>query len=61
MIPALSATLEYLKYEGNMDLPTSFYEVELDYFGKHMYDSKKLDMDPGQPETGKSHFEWKFA
>lgn len=61
VIPSLSATLEYLKYEGNVDLPTSFYEAELDYFGKHMYDSKKDDVDPGMPETGKRHFEWKSA
>jgi 6-phosphogluconate dehydrogenase len=61
VIPALSATLEYLKYEGNVDLPTQFYEAELDYFGKHMYDSKKLDRDLGPPETGKRHYEWKPA
>ena len=61
VIPALSATLEYLKYEGNVNLPTQFYEAELDYFGKHMYDSKKLDQDPGLPETGKRHYEWKPA
>jgi 6-phosphogluconate dehydrogenase len=61
VIPSLSATLEYLKYEGNVDLPTQFYEAELDYFGKHMYDSKKMDTDPGPPETGKRHYEWKPA
>lgn len=61
VIPSLSATLEYLKCEGNVDLPTQFYEAELDYFGKHMYDSKKLDLDPGLPETGKRHYEWKPA
>lgn len=61
VIPSLSATLEYLKYCGNLDLPTSFYEAELDYFGKHMYDSKSRDPDPGKPETGRRHFEWKPA
>jgi 6-phosphogluconate dehydrogenase len=61
IIPSLSATLDYLKYSGNLELPTSFYEAELDYFGKHMFDSKSEDEDPGNPETGKHHFEWKPA
>ncbi|EPE30413.1 6-phosphogluconate dehydrogenase C-terminal [Glarea lozoyensis ATCC 20868] len=61
IIPSMSATLDYLKYSGNLELPTSFYEAELDYFGKHMFDSKSDDKDPGQPETGKHHFEWKPA
>ncbi|TVY75975.1 6-phosphogluconate dehydrogenase [Lachnellula suecica] len=59
--PSMSATLEYLKYCGNLDLPTSFYEAELDYFGKHMFDSKSQDKGPGKPETGEHHFEWKKA
>lgn len=59
VIPSISATLEYLKYSGNLDLPTQFYEAELDYFGKHMYD-KKSEGD-GLPEKGKHHFEWKPA
>jgi 6-phosphogluconate dehydrogenase len=61
VIPSMSATLEYLKYMGNLDLPTQFYEAELDYFGKHMYDSKSLDKGPGEPKTGTHHFEWKKA
>lgn len=61
VIPSMSATLEYLKYSGNLELPTQFYEAELDYFGKHMYDSKHLDKGPEKPETGKHHFEWKPA
>jgi len=67
IIPSMSATLEYLKYSGNLELPTQFYEAELDYFGKHMYDSKKLDEgldkdeDHEDTETGKRHFEWKPA
>jgi 6-phosphogluconate dehydrogenase len=61
IIPSVSATLEYLKYSGNLDLPTQFYEAELDYFGKHMYDSKSLEDNPGQPKTRKHHFEWKPA
>lgn len=60
VIPSISATLEYLKYIGNLDLPTQFYEAELDYFGKHMYD-RKGEPDTGGPETGKHHFEWKPA
>ncbi|KAG4029488.1 hypothetical protein MFRU_015g00320 [Monilinia fructicola] len=63
--PSISATLEYLKYSGNMELPTQFYEAELDYFGKHMFDSKKKDgrkdKEGGEPETGSRHFEWKKA
>lgn len=61
IIPSMSATLEYLKYSGNLELPTQFYEAELDYFGKHMYDSKSEDRGPGKPETGKHHYEWKPA
>ena len=59
IMPSMSATLEYLKYSGNLELPTQFYEAELDYFGKHMYDKKGEDA--GKPETGKHHFEWKKA
>ena len=60
VIPSLSASLEYLKYQTSTDLPTSFYEAELDYFGKHMYDRKGDDPE-GKPETGKHHYEWKPA
>ncbi|KAI7592464.1 hypothetical protein KC346_g16092 [Hortaea werneckii] len=60
VIPALGATLEYLKYQTSTDLPTSMYEAQLDYFGSHMYD-KKGDDPEGRPETGKHHFEWKSA
>ena len=60
IIPSLSASLEYLKYQTSTDLPTSFYEAELDYFGKHMYD-KKGDDPEGKPQTGKHHYEWKPA
>ena len=60
VIPSISATLEYLKIQTSTDLPTSFYEAELDYFGKHMYD-KKGDDPAGLPETGKHHYEWKPA
>jgi 6-phosphogluconate dehydrogenase len=65
VVPSMSATLEWLKYSGNLELPTQFYEAELDYFGKHMYDSKRLDeardKEGVDPQTGKRHFEWKSA
>lgn len=59
IIPSISATLEYLKQVSNLQLPTQFYEAELDYFGKHMYDKKGEG--PGKPVTGEHHFEWKRA
>ena len=59
IIPSLSASLEYLKYSVNTILPTSFYEAQLDYFGKHMFDLKSEPA--GEPVTGKHHFEWKAA
>lgn len=39
-LPCLSATLEYLKYIGGTDLPTSFTEAQLDSFGAHGFDLK---------------------
>lgn len=60
VVPAISASLEYIKYQTGLELPTQFYEAELDYFGKHMYD-KKGDDPEGQPTTGKYHYEWKPA
>ncbi|KAL8735956.1 MAG: hypothetical protein Q9166_000518 [cf. Caloplaca sp. 2 TL-2023] len=59
IVPSLSATLEFLKYSTNTILPTQFYEAQLDYFGKHMFDLKSEPA--GKPETGKHHFEWKLA
>lgn len=59
VMPSLSATLEYLKIAANTVLPTQFYEAELDYFGKHMFDLKSEPA--GKPVTGKHHFEWKPA
>lgn len=58
VVPALSSTLEYFKIVTGTDLPTSFYEAELDYFGSHMFD-KKSDKDVEKPIEGKHHFEWK--
>ncbi|KAL5433090.1 hypothetical protein PMIN05_008519 [Paraphaeosphaeria minitans] len=60
--PALGATLEYLKVVTGTDLPTSFYEAELDYFGSHMFDKKgDEDKEVKKPMEGKHHFEWKPA
>jgi 6-phosphogluconate dehydrogenase len=60
VVPALSATLEYFKVVTGTDLPTSFYEAELDYFGSHMFD-KKGEKGVKGPMEGKHHFEWKPA
>ena len=57
IVPALGASLEYIKYQTNTHLPTQFYEAELDYFGKHMYD-KKGESGTGAPTEGKHHYEW---
>ncbi|KAF2678915.1 6-phosphogluconate dehydrogenase-like protein [Lentithecium fluviatile CBS 122367] len=60
--PALSVTLEYFKVIAGTDLPTVFYEAELDYFGSHMYDKKgDSDAQVKKPVEGKHHFEWKPA
>jgi 6-phosphogluconate dehydrogenase len=42
--PSISATLENLKYCGNLDLPTQFYEAELDYFGKLVSEIQNCDL-----------------
>ncbi|KAI2475261.1 6-phosphogluconate dehydrogenase decarboxylating [Pyrenophora tritici-repentis] len=62
VVPAISATLEYFKVASGTDLPTSFYEAELDYFGSHMFDKKgDKDSNVKKPMEGKHHFEWKPA
>ncbi|KAJ4368702.1 hypothetical protein N0V86_009611 [Didymella sp. IMI 355093] len=62
VVPALSASLEYFKVSTGTDLPTSFYEAELDYFGSHMFDKKgDQDAEVKKPMEGKHHFEWKPA
>lgn len=58
-VPALSASLEYLKYSVSADLPTSFQEAQLDFFGSHMYDLKSEG--PGEPVVGAHHHEWRPA
>jgi 6-phosphogluconate dehydrogenase len=60
VIPALASSLDYLKMMTSTDLPTSFQEAQLDYFGRHMYDKKDQD-EEGKPEIGKFHYEWKEA
>jgi len=60
VMPALSTTLEYFKVVTGTDLPTSFYEAELDYFGSHMFD-KKGEKGTSGPMEGKYHFEWNPA
>lgn len=59
IIPSLSASLEYLKYSVNTVLPTQFYEAQLDFFGKHMFDLKSEPV--GEAKTGKHHYEWQPA
>jgi len=60
VVPSLGASLEYVKYQTGTDLPTAFYEAELDFFGKHMFD-KKGEKGTGAPTEGKHHFEWRPA
>jgi 6-phosphogluconate dehydrogenase len=61
-VPSLSASLEYLKYEGGTMLPTQFMEAEMDYFGAHAYDRPNVEgEDPGKPKKGAHHYEWKPA
>ncbi|KAJ5612460.1 hypothetical protein N7510_005654 [Penicillium lagena] len=61
-IPAISASLEYLKYEGSMALPTKFMEGQLDYFGAHAYNKPGIPgEDPGPVKKGPHHYEWRPA
>ncbi|KAJ5983846.1 hypothetical protein N7481_005945 [Penicillium waksmanii] len=61
-MPALSATLEYLKYEGGLELPTKFMEAQMDYFGAHCYNKPGIPgEDPGPVRKGPHHYEWKVA
>ena len=61
-IPSLSASLEYLKYEGSKMLPTQFMEAELDFFGAHNYDRPRAKTeDPGKVSKGAHHYEWRPA
>ncbi|KAH8689484.1 6-phosphogluconate dehydrogenase, decarboxylating [Talaromyces proteolyticus] len=61
-VPALSASLEYIKYEGSTSLPTQFMEAEMDYFGAHAYwKAGQPGEDPGLVKKGPHHYEWKPA
>ena len=57
IVPSMSATLEWLKYSTGTELPTQFYEAQLDFFGKHMFDVKGEET--GRAVTGVHHFEWR--
>lgn len=60
--PALSATLEYIKYTGGTMLPTKFMEAQMDYFGAHAYNEPGVQgEDPGPVAKGPHHFEWNPA
>ncbi|KAL4922473.1 nucleoside phosphorylase domain-containing protein [Aspergillus aurantiobrunneus] len=49
-IPAISATLEYVKYVGGTTLPTKFMEAQMDFFGAHGYNLPGVaGEDPGPP------------
>ncbi|KAM0258114.1 hypothetical protein ACHAQJ_004019 [Trichoderma viride] len=61
-LPALSATLEYIKYTTGKMLPTKFMEAQMDYFGAHSYNKPGVPgEDPGPVAKGPHHFEWKPA
>ncbi|KIX05348.1 6-phosphogluconate dehydrogenase (decarboxylating) [Rhinocladiella mackenziei CBS 650.93] len=55
-LPALGASLEYLKYSGSTNLPTSFMEAQLDAFGAHGYELKGEQN--GYMAKGKHHSHW---
>lgn len=52
VIPAISASLEYIKAAGCQD-PTNFEEAQLDAFGDHQFDWKKEHKD--EPIKGTHH------
>ncbi|KAM0444373.1 hypothetical protein ACHAO4_010216 [Trichoderma viride] len=61
-LPALTATLEYVKYTTGKMLPTKFMEAQMDYFGAHSYNKPGVSgEDPGPVAKGPHHFEWKPA
>ncbi|KAL1744363.1 6-phosphogluconate dehydrogenase [Schizophyllum fasciatum] len=62
VVPALSASLEYVKYVGDGMLPTQFQEAQMDFFGAHAYDRVGVEgEDPGKPTKGAHHYEWRPA
>lgn len=58
-VPALSASLEFVKVSTATELPTSLQAAELDFFGHHMYD--KRSEAARDAAMGKHHFEWRPA
>jgi len=61
-VPAMSASLEYIKYVGGRLLPTQFMEAEMDFFGAHAYDRPNVrGEDPGKASKGAHHYEWRPA
>ncbi|KAJ6049194.1 uncharacterized protein N7446_007479 [Penicillium canescens] len=61
-LPAISASLEYLKYGGGTTLPTKFMEGQMDFFGAHGYDKPGVTgEDPGPVRKGPHHHEWRPA
>ena len=61
--PALSASLEYLKYCAGKHLPSQFMEAELDWFGAHKFDKwdSEAGRTGGQVKKGSEHYEWSPA
>jgi len=57
--PAVTSTLEWIRYCASEHLPTNFEEAMLDYFGAHSYDL--LSEGAGSVKKGKHHTEWKPA
>jgi 6-phosphogluconate dehydrogenase len=57
VVPALAASLEYVKYVGSTRLPTRFEEAELDLFGAHGFDEPQEG--PGRVKKGRHHYEWR--
>lgn len=61
-VPAISASLEYLKYIGGGMLATQFMEAEMDFFGAHAFDRPNVrGEDPGKATKGAHHYEWRPA
>lgn len=61
-LPAISATLEYVKYEAGTILPTKFMEAQMDFFGAHGYNLPGVSgEDPGPVGKGAHHYEWRPA
>ncbi|KAJ5312405.1 hypothetical protein PENANT_c027G03083 [Penicillium antarcticum] len=61
-LPAISASLEYLKYVSGTSLPTKFMEGQMDFFGAHGYNKPNVPgEDPGPVGKGPHHYEWRPA